>query len=73
LEEKLEKCSQHQKKYAIAHECARVCLEDYYRSWVKDGGNPSTMSRLENRVDEQVLKWGFITENQFNKLHPRSQ
>jgi len=73
LEEKLEKCSQHQKKYAIAHEFAHVCLEDYYRSWVKDGGNPSTMSRLENRVDEQVLKWGFITENQFNKLHPRSQ
>ncbi len=71
LEEKLEKCSQFQKKYAVAHEFAHVYLEDYYRSWVKNGGNAGTMSRLEKRVDEQVLKWGFITKNQFNKLHSR--
>ncbi len=71
LEEKLEKCSQYQKKYAIAHEFAHVYLEDYYRSWMKDGGSPGMMSRFEKIVDEQVLKWGFITENQLNKLHAR--
>jgi hypothetical protein len=71
LEEKLEKCSQFQKKYAVAHEFAHVYLEDYYRSLVKNGGNAGTMRRLEKRVDNQVLKWGFITENQFNKLHLR--
>ena len=71
LEGKLEKCSQYQKKYAIAHEFAHVYLEDYYRIWMKDDKSPSTMSRFEKEVDEQVLKWGFITKNQFNKLHSR--
>ena len=71
LEGKLEKCSLYQKKYAIAHEFAHVYLEHYYRIWMKDGTSPNAMSRFEKEVDEQVLKWGFITENQFNKLHPR--
>ncbi len=71
LEGKLKKCSQYQKKYAIAHEFAHVYLEDYYRSWMKDGISPSIVSRFEQEVDKQVLKWGFITENQLNKLHQR--